>query len=164
METALVMTPQLLVPFVGGFVLCAIAGGLILMGRSLQNASDSEAWPKVEGLMLESAVAAVRDGGRQRYRPVVRYRYEVGGERYEGNLIQWSAVVEFRKYSRARAMLDKYRSGSPVAVHYDPERPAIAVLQPDSTSGVRPIAVIAPTAALYAMFVIGALGYTLIGS
>jgi hypothetical protein len=95
---------------------------------------------------------------------VVRYRYEVGGERYEGSCIKWSAVVEFRKYSRARAMLDRYRSGSPVAVHYDPKRPSIAVLQPGLTDGVRPMAVIAPTAALYAMFVIGTLGYALIGS
>ena len=164
METALVITPQLLLPFVGGFVLCAIAGGLILAGRcSIRNASDGEAWCKVEGLVLESAVAAVRNGGRQLYRPMVRYRYEVGGERYEGNLIQSSSVVEFRKYSRARAMLDKYRSSSPVAVHYDPERPAIAVLRSESAGGMRSMAVIAPTAALYAMFVIGTIGYALIG-
>jgi hypothetical protein len=72
-------------------------------------------------------------------------------------------LEEFRKYSRARAMLDQYRSGSQIAVHYDPERPGVAVLQPSPTTGVRPIAVIAPAAAAYAVFVIGAIGYALIG-
>jgi hypothetical protein len=164
MDTVLASAPQLLLPFVAGAVICAAASGLILVARySIRRASDSEAWPKVEGVVLENAVAAIRDGGRQLYRPVVRYRYEVAGERYEGSRIKWSAGLEFRKYSRARAMLDKYRSGRQVAVHYDPKRPGVAVLQPGLTDGLRPVYVIAPTAAAYAMFVIGAIGYALIG-
>jgi hypothetical protein len=84
--------------------------------------------------------------------------------RYEGGRIKWAAGVEFRKFSRARAMLDKYRCGSQVAVHYDPKRPGVAVLQPGVGQGLRPMAVLAPTAAVYVMFVIGTLGYALIAS
>ena len=128
METALVTAPDLLLPFVAGFALCAIASGLILVGRySIRRGSESEAWPQAEGIVLDSGVAPIRDGGRQRYRPVVRFRYEVGGERFEGNRIKWAAVVEFRKFSRARAMLDQYRCGHRVAVHYDPKRPSVAI-------------------------------------
>jgi hypothetical protein len=165
METTLVTAPHLLLPFVGGFMLCALASGLILVGRySIRRASESEAWPKVEGLVLESTVAAINQGGRQLFRPVVRYRYEVSGERHEGSRIKWAAVVEFRKFSRARAVLDAYRSGSRVVVYYDPKRPGLAVLQPGPAEGLRPVAVIAPVAAIYAMFVIGTVGYALIGS
>jgi hypothetical protein len=164
METSLATDPHLLLPFIVGAVLCALASGLILVARySLRRASETERWPKAEGVVLESAVAAIRDGGRQLYRPVVRYRYEVDGERYEGSRIKWSAILDFRKYSRARAMLDKYRSGHRIAVHYDPKRPGVAVLQPGPIDGVRAIYVIAPTAAAYAMFVIGTIGYALIG-
>jgi hypothetical protein len=152
------------VQFAIGAVLCSFACGLGLVVRAaLRRASESEAWPQVDGLVLESAVATVRDGGRQMYRPVIRYRYEVDGERYEGNRIKRAALEEFRKYSRARAMLDQYRSGSQIAVHYDPERPGVAVLQPSAADGLRPMAMIASTAAVYAVFVIGAIGYALIG-
>jgi hypothetical protein len=164
METMLATAPQFLLPFIAGAVLCTLASGIVLVARfSMRRAAQREAWPKVEGLVLESAVAAIRDSGRQLYRPVIRYRYEVGGERYEGSRIKRSAVVEYRKYSRARAMLDKYRSGQRVAVHYDPKRPALAALQPSLIDGMRPMAVIAPTVAAYAVLVIGTIGYALIG-
>ena len=161
METTVAIAQQLLLPFVGGFVLCTLASGLIMVARyTLKRASESESWPSVEGYVVQSDVAAVRDEGRQIYRPVVRYRYEVGGERYEGSRIRWGALVEFRKFTRARTMLDKYRAGKAVAVHYDPKRPGVAVLQAGYDIGLRPIAVIAPTAAVYALFT---LGYALIG-
>jgi hypothetical protein len=164
MEPILATAPQLLLPFVAGAVLCALASGVILVARySIWRPSESEAWPKAEGLVLESAVSATRDSGRQLYRPMIRYRYEVGGQRYEASRIRWHAVVEFRKFSRARAMLDKYRSGSRVTVHYDPKRPGIAVLQPGPIDGVRRLYLIAPAAASYAAFVIGTIGYALFG-
>src|SRR6185436_7839187 len=78
--------------FIIAFVLCAIACGLILAGRlTLRRGADSKAWPAVEGVVLESAIASDRDGGRQRFRPVVRYRYEVEGQRYGGSRIRWAA-------------------------------------------------------------------------
>jgi hypothetical protein len=161
MESTVAIAPQLILPFLGGCALCALASGLIMVARHvLRRASESESWPSVEGYVVESAVAAVRDAGRQVYRPVVRYRYEVGGERYEGSRIRWGALVEFRKFTRARRLLDQYRSGSTIAVRYDPKRPGTAVLQSGYDLGVRPMAVIAPTAAVYALFTIG---YALIG-
>jgi Protein of unknown function (DUF3592) len=133
------------------FVLCAVGGGLILAGRLHSVASQS--WPTVKGMVVESAVVASRDG-RQYYRPIVRYRYEVNGQRYEGSRIQRVAVMEQRKYTRARKILDLYRTGEPVAVHYDPTDPRTAVLQPDRSRALS-TEVIAPIAGMYALFVIG---------
>jgi len=164
METSFMSAETLILQFAAGFVLCAIACGLILAGKiSIRRASDSEKWPVVEGLVLESAVAAIRDQGRQLFRPVVRYRYEIDGQRYEGSRIRWAAYEGHRKYTRARRMLDQYRSGSAVKVHYDPQRPAVAVLQPGHAAVIRPVHVIASTAAIYVTFMICTIGIAIAG-
>jgi len=148
-------TDHLFLQFAVGFALCALACGLIVAGRvSIRRAAESEAWPAVEGVIIESTVAAKREG-RQLYRPVVRYCYEVGGERYEGSRIQWVASAGYRKYTRARRILDYYRSGHAIKVHYDPKRPGAAVLKPSHAIGLRPILVLASTAALYTLFIVG---------
>ena len=143
--------------FLIAFVLCAIACGLILAGRhTLRRGADSKAWPAVEGVVIDSAIAADRDGGCQRFRPTVRYRYEVAGQRYEGSRIQWAAKEGFRKYTRARRMLDRYRAGSAIKVHYDPSRPGMAVLQPGYTIPVfQPAYVVASAAAVFTLFTLG---------
>jgi len=155
MITLAAVTAPLFLQFAVGFALCALACGLILAGRlSIRRAAESEAWPAVDGIVIESTVAAKREG-RQRYRPVVRYRYEVGGERYEGSRIQWAASAGYRKYTRARRILDSYRSGHAIKVHYDPKRPGVAVLKPGHAMSLRPMLVLAPTAAMYTIFIAG---------
>jgi uncharacterized protein DUF3592 len=159
--TLAAITDHLFLQFVVGFALCALACGLILAGRlSIRRAAESEAWPAVDGVVIESTVAAKREG-RQLYRPVVRYRYEVGGGRYEvgggryeGSRIQWAASAGYRKYTRARRILDSYRSGHAIKVHYDPKRPGIAVLKPGQAMRLRPTLVLAPTAAMYTFFIV----------
>jgi len=157
MDTIPFVTSHLFLQLALAFVLCGLACGLILAGRlTIRRGTDTKAWPAVEGVVLDCAIAADRDEGRQRFRPVVRYRYEVAGQRYEGSRIQWAAKEGFRKYTRARRMLDRYRTGSAIKVHYDPSRPGMAVLQPGATDPVlRPLYVVASTAAVYTLFTIG---------
>jgi hypothetical protein len=157
MDIPMTTFEHLFLHFAAGFTICAIACGLILAGRlSIRRSADSEKWPAVDGVVLESAVAARRDEGRQRFQPVIRYRYEVGGERYEGSRIRWAAAPEdFRKYTRARKLLDRYRLGSTVKVHYDPRRPGVAVLLPGNATLLRPMHLVVCTAAVYALFTIG---------
>jgi hypothetical protein len=148
---------HLFLQFALAFVLCAIACGMILAGRlTIQRGASTKTWPAASGVVIDSAIAADRDGGRQRFRPVVRYRYEVDGQRYEGSRIQW-IDQGYRKYTRARRLLDRYRNGSIVTVHYDPSRPGSAVLQTggSNTAVLRPVYVIASTAAVYTLFTIG---------
>jgi hypothetical protein len=155
MSTLPIAPDHLLLQFAVGFALCALACGLILAGRlSIRRASDSETWPAVEGVVLESTVTVSRDD-RQLFRPVVRYRYEVAGKCFESSRIQWAASAGYRKYTRARRMLDRYRSGSTIKVHYDPLHPGEAVLNPGRAAGLRSMLVIAPTAAMYVLFIVG---------
>jgi hypothetical protein len=154
-STLAVTSDHLFLQFAVGFALCALTCGLILAGRlSIRRAAKSEAWPAVQGVVIESTVAAKREG-RQLYRPVVRYHYEVGRERYEGSRIQWAASAGYRKYTRARRILDRYRSRQTIKVHYDPKRPGVAVLKPGHAMGLRPMLVLAPTAAMYTLFIVG---------
>jgi hypothetical protein len=148
----------LFLQFVLVVVLCAAACGLILAGRfTVLPGAGSEDWPAVDGVVLDSAVEVDRETGRQRFRPVVRYRYEVDGQLYEGSRIQWAIDESFRKYTRARRLLDRYRTGAAIKVHYDPTQPDMAVLQTDGgdTAVLRPIYVVAATVAVSALFTIG---------
>jgi len=157
-STLSIVPDHLFLQFALALVLCVLACGLILAGRlSVQRGTDTKTWPSVEGVVLESAIAADREEGRQRFRPVVRYRYEVDGQRYEGRRIQWAVDEGFRKYTRARRLLDRYRTGSAIKVHYDPSRPGTAVLQTGGSNAavMRPMYVIASTAAVYTLFTIG---------
>lgn len=155
METLSISADTLFLQFATAFALCAIACGLILAGRmSIRRAAHSERWPVAPGVVLESSVTAVREESRQRFLPTVRYSYRVDGKRYECNRIQWAAEG-FRTYTRARRLLDRYRSGSPVKVHYDPSRPGMAVLQTGRSGLLRPMHIVASTAAIYAVFTIG---------
>ena len=58
----------------------------------------------------------------------VRYEYQVGGQRLEGSRIHF-AQRNFRLAANADKVVIRYQPGSPVDVHYDPDDPAIAVLE-----------------------------------
>ncbi len=120
-----------------------------------QRVAGSERWPVADAVIVESSVSARRDGGRQRFLPVLSYRYDVDGQRFEGSRITWSTGRGFRKYTRARRQLDRYRPGSTVKVHYDPARPGSAVLEPGSAPAIQPAQVIACMVALCTAFTIG---------
>lgn len=108
MEILRISADTLFLQTATAFALCAIACGLIMAGRmTIRRVADSERWPVVPGVILESSVSAVREEGRRRFRPTVRYSYDVDGKRYECNRIQWVAEG-----------------------FYDPSRPGMAVLQP----------------------------------
>jgi hypothetical protein len=143
-------------PFTPACALVATAGAMIMTGGlSLRRPAETELWPVTEGMVLESTVASSNDHGRQIFRPEIHYRYEIGGERFEGHRIQWDLPAGFRKYTRARTLLDGYRAGTRVAVYYDPQRPGIAVLQRGHGAARGSLMLVAPTAALYAIFTVG---------
>ena len=148
---------HLFVPFGVGAALSALVGGLVLAKYLLlQRATITRAWSQTKGIILESAVAVERNGFGQLYRPTVRYHYEVGGARLEGNKIRL-ALNTCRKYARAREMLDAYKPGCAIGVYYDSERPQLAVLQPSYAPSLQPTLVIGSTAAIYVLFIISPL-------
>jgi hypothetical protein len=135
-----------------GLGLCLAACGSVLIRRALGRRVGRTSWPSVEGVILESVVVANREG-RQSFRPVVRYAYAVDGVCYEGHRIASGEPVDFAAYTRARRVLDAYRPGGTVIVHYDPARPGVSVLRPGMLPVLPPALAIAPAAAVSALLV-----------
>src|SRR6186713_515828 len=60
-----IASDYLFLHFAAAFALCALACGLILAGRiSIRRAAESERWPAVEGIVIDSTVDVQR-GGKQ---------------------------------------------------------------------------------------------------
>lgn len=80
-------------------------------------------WPGVIGQVIESRVD---DTDLETMKPVLRYRYEVGGQAYVGFRVSFSGYGVSR--GSMSELIKPYAQGSAVRVYYDPRDPASAVL------------------------------------
>ena len=92
-------------------------------------------WPHTEGMVETSFLykhkRERREGPEWTYTPVVRYRYEVGGEMYTSkrlNVFPYYAKT-FKDKWDAEAVATKYSEGKTVRVYYNPNTPGQAVLE-----------------------------------
>ena len=92
----------------------------------LYHARHSGTWPSTEGFITQSNVVR----GDDSYSPAVVYSYTVNGVRCQGKDIASGPVLASSTEAYARNCLARYPVGTPVAVYYDPEIPATAVLEP----------------------------------
>lgn len=115
----------------GGLVFFAVGVGMTYFGwTGVQEARASESWPVVSGTVTESFVEVVEDSeGSDGHRPVVRYRYEVEGERFESSRISFGTHNNADKRGAERTVAD-YPVGEPADVAYDPDDHGRAVLEP----------------------------------
>jgi hypothetical protein len=106
-------------------------------GRRLKQ--DSAYWPTTKGEVVWSDIVVETgrdDTGRTatRYGAAIRYRYVLGGQRFESTRITWRDGQKTTRSAAQRKLLTRYPVGRAVTVHYDPRRPAMAVLQPENHS------------------------------
>lgn len=80
------------------------------------------------GLVQTSAIKERQTAIMLMYRLTLVYRYQVDGNRYEGDAVQFGP-----KYVTAEALIKdlakKYPPGTEVTVHYDPADHAISVIE-----------------------------------
>ena len=102
---------------VGAYVAYVGAGDLYTGVRS-------DAWPTVVGTVLEAELVRVPGRGRvsASYKAHVLYGYEVGRQRYTGDRISFGRLAVGSGRDDAEVLLQRYRRGSVVQVHYDPAR------------------------------------------
>ncbi len=83
------------------------------------------AWPTVDGVVIESAVA-----GQRAIHPRVVYEYAVAGVTYvsESDLQAPMFGGKRKKYDVAKELVAEYPVGRAVTVHYDPDSAACSVL------------------------------------
>lgn len=96
--------------------------------RSWLHARASQQWRTTPGRIVSATRKELR-GRPPQYLTRVSYAYAVDGREYQGDAIRFADQGSFND-AEAQAILDRYKPGTEVTVHYDPARPARAVLEP----------------------------------
>jgi hypothetical protein len=130
--------------FAVGVVLSVLGVGWgALVVPRLLGARATSSWPTVEGVVTSSEVRMKEDSsGDARYVPEITYRYTVDGVKRSSDRIAY-ASRRISSRSDAREIADRYPVGEQVRVHYDPDDPYTAVLEPGASSGAYIAAVVA---------------------
>jgi len=137
-----------------GFGAIAIAIGVALYVSQFRQglrATASKRWPVSPGTVVASALQKSPDG-RWRYRAAVQYRYRAGGKEYQSDRIFWGGNEGRQKH--IASVIAAYPQGSKVSVHYDPQNPAEAVLDPAQHIGSRPLVLYAMAMITLGLFVL----------
>jgi uncharacterized protein DUF3592 len=145
-----------------GFGVIAIAIGAALYAAQLRQglrANASKRWPVSPGTVTASALEKSPQG-RWRYRAAVQYRYRVGGKDYQSNRIFWGGNEGSRKHMEL--VIAAYPQGSKVSVHYDPQNPAEAVIDPAQNAGSKPLVLYAVAMVALGLFVLFLGAYALL--
>lgn len=114
------------------FFLFFTVGGLVAVYFGYQMYEDSiasETWPVVSGTIISSGVVEIEDDEGTSYKPQVIYEYVANDSNIEGHRITFGQM-SYSNYQYAQAIADQYPVGQPVEVHYDPDNPDKAVLEP----------------------------------
>jgi hypothetical protein len=127
-------------------LICAAAAGTAawFINRDEKATAD---WPVTQGVVVTSEIRrssaeTFNHRNHLAWIPYVRYRYAVEGMPYVGERVSLQVYQEFAGAdsspapARIRAVVERYRAGAEVTVHYNPRRPESAVLEIDR-SGAR---------------------------
>jgi len=130
--------PLLIAFFIGAiFVLVGIL--LIYLNiRAKRKIAESQQWPTIAGAVVSSEVQRMSSTDSEGdttyyYQPKVEYSYSVMGTAYTGKRLTFAAQGSSQK--SAQAVVQRYPVGATVTVHYNPQKPAEAVLEVQATSG-----------------------------
>ena len=107
--------------------------GLVLLwigGRYCLTEYEAGRWPTTPGIVTGSEVR-VDTAGRRFSRPEVLYAYEVSGERHYSDRVTYTWVGIKDRKPTPEDVVATYPEGSRVTVHYNPDNPDEAVLEPD---------------------------------
>ena len=116
------------------WIFILVGGGIMYAGvTNLRNASASKNWPTVPGKVVVSELNRSRsDKGSTTYSATVVYDYNVDGTTYSAKRVSFGQGSSSNP-AGARTVLNKYKLGNEVNVHYSPKDPSLAVLEPGVT-------------------------------
>jgi hypothetical protein len=115
-----------------GIAFAAVGAGVLTSAAvNLFYAVVSRTWRRTAGVIIGSRVhrAGEMEGG-DLYRAEVSYFYSVGGEEFVGRRTRFGEPIDRGWSGPAVRIVRQYAVGGVVSVHYNPDDPADAVLQP----------------------------------
>jgi hypothetical protein len=98
----------------------------------------ARSWDKVEGIITVSRVdqpTAHTSDDRNDAKPIIRYRYQAGGQELEGDKVFVGGTVITTRVLAAK-LTGRYPVGAHVDVHVDPKQPTEALLEPAAAQNV----------------------------
>ncbi|HEY7758644.1 MAG TPA: DUF3592 domain-containing protein [Burkholderiales bacterium] len=114
-------------------VLCVavVFVGIMLIVQMLDQYSRAKtmaAWPTALGRIMSSGIEPVASDGELRWRPAVRYMYEVRGQSVISTGLSLATARDDYSEAQARQMALPYPPNTMVVVFYNPEHISDAVL------------------------------------
>ncbi|HTV36255.1 MAG TPA: DUF3592 domain-containing protein [Xanthobacteraceae bacterium] len=137
------------------FGVIAFAVGVVLYVVQLRQglrADASKKWPKAQATVIASALESSPEHKR-RYRAAIRYRYRVGAKNYQSDRVFWGGNEGRRRHMESVVSL--YPAGASIGIHYDPQNPAEAVIDPARFAGSRVTVVYAMAMITIGVFAFG---------
>lgn len=113
------------------FFLALLLGGIVVFGISVAAivwSIQSKSWPIVDARIISSQVIRSHRYITV-YSPVVRYTYRVNGKQYTSFFVTF-AFQRYSNWESAMQVVNRYREGGIVIVHYNPLMPKLSVLEP----------------------------------
>jgi len=113
-------------------IFTAVGGGFLAwIGLNFVYAVLSRGWPRTVGTIVVSDLQRSTDSeGGYSYRPEVTYRYSVNGQEFVASRTRFGDRLELSWSAPAVRVVRRYPVGAVIPVHYDPDDPADAVLEP----------------------------------
>ncbi len=106
-------------------------------------------WQTVPGKIIASNIISGGKTNSTVYSAYIKYEYKVKDVIYSGNRISYGDYISVNQ-SRAKEIVDKYRVGTNVAIHYKINDPVVSILEP----GVQLQTFFLPISA-FAIFILG---------
>ena len=117
---------------------------------------SSSSWPTVVGVVISSEVEEECCSDYSTgWWPRVSYSYTVNGKKYTADNIEVIDVGNGNTDIYAKQVVDYYQVGMEVQVHYNPDNPAVAVLEPGFPTNIGGLNTITWIAFQVAVVVIG---------
>ncbi len=131
---------------------CGLGAVLVLAGQHMWRAgSATRSYTRTRGRVVRAEVEEfprTSEEGGTRFRPIVRYAFEVRGRTYESERISIGAATgtESSEAQDARRVVERYPLGAEVDVWFDPRDPGRSVLVPGIPRAEIVVAVVAGVA------------------
>ncbi len=115
------------------FALCVavLCAGIMLLGQALDQynrAKTMAAWPTVIGRITQVGIEPAAANGELRWRPMVRYMYDVNGQTIMNNTLSQQSSRDSYSEEEAKRLVATFPPNTAVVVFYNPEHPTEAVL------------------------------------